>query len=92
MNESNPFLAPSLRQGIVDGSCRFEIRAHRGRHVILAWWQHADGEAVRAFSLLECEGDRIARMRTYFHSPEAIAELCRELDLPCRTNGYRPWW
>jgi hypothetical protein len=23
--------------------------------------------------------------------PEAITELCRELGLPCRTNGYRYW-
>ena len=71
-------LAPTLRQGILDGTCRFEIRAHRGEQLVLAWWQHPDGEAVRAFSLLECAGDRIARMRTYFHTPEAIAEVCRE--------------
>jgi RNA polymerase sigma-70 factor (ECF subfamily) len=92
MGQSGAFLAPAFREGIVEGTCRFEIRAHRGEQLVLAWWQHADGEAVRAFSLLECAGDRIARMRTYFHSPEAIAELCRELNLPCRTNGYRFWW
>ena len=34
---------------------------------------------------------RIARIRTYFHTPEAVTELCRELDLPCRTSGYRFW-
>jgi len=51
---------------------------------VLAWWQHASGEAVRAFSLVECDADRIASMRTYFHSPEAITEVCRELGLPCR--------
>ena len=52
---------------------------------------HEDREAVRAFSQLECEGERIARIRTYFHTPEAIAEVCRELGAPCRTNGYRFW-
>jgi hypothetical protein len=31
------------------------------------------------------------RMRTYFHSPEAIAELCSELALPYQTSGYRFW-
>jgi RNA polymerase sigma-70 factor (ECF subfamily) len=92
MSNTSPFLAPRWRQEIVDGSVRFEIRAHGGELLLLAWWQHADGEAVRAFSRLECEGERISRMRTYFHTPEAIAELCRELDLPCRTNGYRFWW
>jgi RNA polymerase sigma-70 factor (ECF subfamily) len=28
-----------------------------------------------------------ARLRNYFYTPEVIAELCGELDLPCRTNG-----
>jgi RNA polymerase sigma-70 factor, ECF subfamily len=59
---------------------------------VLAWWQHADGEAVRAFSRLSQQDDRIVRMRTYFHTPEALSEVCRELGLPCRTNGYRFWW
>ncbi len=92
MYRSDAFIAPHWRQQIVDGSARFEIRAHRSRQILLAWWQHADGEAVRAFSLLDHEGDRISRMRTYFHTPEAIAEVCQELGLPCRTNGYRFWW
>jgi RNA polymerase sigma-70 factor, ECF subfamily len=92
MTHSNVFIAPEWRREIVEASARFEVRAHRGRQLILAWWRHADGEAVRAFSLVESEGDRISRMRTYFHTPEAIAEVCRELGLPCRTSGYRFWW
>lgn len=91
MTYSGAFIAPEWSQNIVDGSARFEIRAHRGEQLLLAWWQHADGEAVRAFARLEHEGDRIARMRTYFHTPEAVAEVCRELGLPYRTNGYRFW-
>jgi RNA polymerase sigma-70 factor (ECF subfamily) len=91
MQRSGAFILPELMQGIVEGSARFEMRRHRGRPVLLAWWQHENGEAVRAFSLLEHEGDRISRMRTYFHTPEAIAELCKELGLPCRTNGHRFW-
>jgi RNA polymerase sigma-70 factor, ECF subfamily len=86
------FIAPEWRGTLREASPRFEIRAHRGEHLLLAWWTHEDGEAVRGFSRLECEGDRITRMRTYFHTPEAIAEVCRELGLPCRTNGYRFWW
>jgi RNA polymerase sigma-70 factor (ECF subfamily) len=91
MFHAGVFIAPAWQHGIVEASARFELRAHRGRHLILAWWQHADGEAVRGFSLVEHEGDRIAQMRTYFHTPEAIVELCQELGLPCRTSGYRFW-
>jgi RNA polymerase sigma-70 factor, ECF subfamily len=58
---------------------------------VLAWWQHEGGEAVRGFSRVDIEGDRIGSIRTYYHTPEAILELCRELGLPCRTNGYRFW-
>jgi RNA polymerase sigma-70 factor, ECF subfamily len=92
MYRSDAFIAPEWRQQIIDGSCRFELREHRGEQLVLAWWQHADAEAVRAFSRLSQQDDRIARMRTYFHTPEAISEVCRELGLPCRTNGYRFWW
>jgi RNA polymerase sigma-70 factor (ECF subfamily) len=91
MQSSGAFILPEHRRQIVEGSARFELRVHRGRPIVLAWWKHDDGEAVRAFSLLDHEGDRISRMRTYFHTPDAIVELCRELGLPCRTNGYRFW-
>lgn len=92
MHHTFAFLAPEWREGVHEASARFEIRAHRGEQLIVAFWNHDDGEAVRAFSRVDCEGDRIARMRTYFHTPEAIAELCRELGLRYRTNGYRFWW
>ncbi len=36
---------------------------------------------------LSADGARIARLRNYYHTPEVIAELCGELDLPHRTNG-----
>jgi RNA polymerase sigma-70 factor (ECF subfamily) len=85
------FIAPEWQHGIGEASARFELREHRGRHLILAWWQHPAGEAVRGFSLVEQEGDRIAQIRTYFHTPEALVELCRELGLPCHTSGYRFW-
>jgi cation diffusion facilitator CzcD-associated flavoprotein CzcO len=92
MFHSNAFIAPEWRREILEASCRFEIRAHRGEVLLLAWWQHEGGEAVRAFSRLECESERIARICTYFHTPEAISELCAELGLPFHTNGYRFWW
>lgn len=91
MSNARVFIGAEWRRTLLDASPRFEIRVHRGEPLLLAWWQHEDGEAVRAFSRLEHEGDRITRMRTYFHTPEAIAEVCSELGLPCRTSGYRYW-
>jgi RNA polymerase sigma-70 factor, ECF subfamily len=84
-------VAPAQRQGM-GGQPRFEARMHRDTPIVLGWWQHESGEAVRTFTRVECEGDGIALLRTYLHSPEAIEELCRELGVPFRTNGYRDWW
>jgi len=86
------FVAPEWRHGLVENSARFELRDHRGEALLIAWWRDEDGERVRAFSRLECEDGRIARMRTYFHAPEAVEEVCRELGLPWRASGYRFWW
>lgn len=91
MAHARVFIRPEWHQGVVETSARFEARSYRGVPLVLAWWQHDGGEAVRGFSLVDIDGDRVSAMRTYFHSPEAIAELCRELELPCRTNGYRFW-
>ena len=55
---------------------------------LLLWWW---GTEVRAIAHLELDGERIARLRNYFHAPEVIAEVCRELDVPFRTSGYRYW-
>lgn len=79
---------------------RFEAVMLRGKPLVLAYFQHRSGEAVRSFSRFELESgeterpgecDRIARLCTYLHSPEALREICGELNVPCRTNGYRNW-
>ncbi|HEU5073869.1 MAG TPA: hypothetical protein VFU02_06845, partial [Polyangiaceae bacterium] len=86
---------------------RFELVTLRGTPLVLAYFGHTSGEAVRSFSRLEWEssdghaaragterngeGDRISRLCTYLHSPEALREICAELNVPCRTNGYRNW-
>jgi len=44
---------------------------------------------VRTVRTFETEGDRIARVRNYFVTPDVIAEVCRELAVPFRVNGYR---
>ncbi len=80
---------PRFAQGVLPEPARLELRFHRGEHLLLSWYAHRDGEFVRAVSLVELctDGDQIARLRNYFFTPEVIAELCGELDLPCRTNG-----
>jgi RNA polymerase sigma-70 factor, ECF subfamily len=80
---------PRFVQGVLPHPPRFELRLHRGRHLLLSWYRHHDGEFVRAVTLAEpsADGQQLARLRNYFYTPEFISELCAELDLPCRTNG-----
>jgi RNA polymerase sigma-70 factor (ECF subfamily) len=65
---------------------RCELRAHRGETIFL-WWS---GDEVHAVVRVELDGDKIARLRNYYHAPEVISEVCRELAIPFRTHGYRP--
>ncbi|MET0596186.1 MAG: sigma-70 family RNA polymerase sigma factor [Polyangiaceae bacterium] len=78
-------------QGVLPSSPRCEVRVHRGEPIVLVWYAHADGEAVRAINRVEVEDGQIASMKNYFFTPDFIAEVCRELDVPFRSNGYR-WW
>jgi RNA polymerase sigma-70 factor (ECF subfamily) len=70
---------------------RFELRMHRGAPIVLTFWKHDDGEHVRGISLITAEGDQITRIKTYMHSPELLAEVCKELGETFRSNGYRNW-
>lgn len=65
---------------------RCELRAHRGETIFL-WWS---GDEVHAVVRVELDGDKIARLCNYYHAPEVITEVCRELAIPFRTHGYRP--
>jgi RNA polymerase sigma-70 factor, ECF subfamily len=67
-------------------SPRCELRVHRGESILL-WWL---GDEVDAVVRAAVDGDRIAGLRNYRHSPELITEVCRELGVPFRTHGYRP--
>jgi RNA polymerase sigma-70 factor (ECF subfamily) len=80
---------PRFCQAVLPEPARLELRAHRGEFLLISWYAHRDGEFVRAITRAELspDGDRIARLRNYFFTPEMIAELCGELDLPCRSNG-----
>ncbi len=66
---------------------RCEVRVHRGKSIFL-WWS---GDEVHAVVRVEVAGDRIALLRNYYHAPEVMMEICRELALPFRTHGYRFW-
>lgn len=76
-------------QGVLPESPRADVRVHRGEPLLLLWYAHEDGEAVRAINRVECDGPRVCRLKNYFFSPEFIAEVCAELGVPFRSNGYK---
>jgi RNA polymerase sigma-70 factor, ECF subfamily len=82
---------PELLDGYVSTPPRCEVRAYRDGFVLLFWYDHEDGPAVRGVMTLDQAGDRIARLKNYFFSPDVIAEVCGELGLSFRKNGYRFW-
>jgi RNA polymerase sigma-70 factor (ECF subfamily) len=79
------------RQGLQSRPPRIELRGHRGEPLLLGWFLHDEGEAVRAISRVTVEGERVSRIATYMHAPEVLTEICAELQVPFRSNGYRFW-
>jgi len=88
--ERMPGLDPRFYATVVQRAPRVEARLHRGEWVILHWYAHEDGEAVRAITRVDADGDGIARIQNYFYNPELVAEVCSELGVPSRSNG-RSW-
>lgn len=80
-----------LIAGVLPSAPRLEAREHRGEWILLHYYAHHDGEHVRAITRLEADGDRVARLRNYFFTPDLVAEVCGELGIASRPNGYR-WW
>jgi RNA polymerase sigma-70 factor, ECF subfamily len=80
-------------QGVLPSPPRVELVAHRGTWVLLHWYAHQDGEAVRAVTRIDADAgsNRVSRLQNYFFNPDFIAEVCAELGVPSRSNGYR-WW
>ncbi len=80
---------PRFSQGVLPRPARLELRPAHGEPLLFSWYQHRDGEFVRAVSRLavDPESGRIAHLWNYFYTPEIIAELCTELGLPYRVNG-----
>ncbi|MCA9617486.1 MAG: RNA polymerase sigma factor, partial [Myxococcales bacterium] len=60
--------------------------------LMLGWFAHESGEAVRAISRVRMVDGRVAAMTTYLHAPDVLAEICEELGVPFRSSGYRYWW
>ncbi len=89
MAEGFSGLDPKMYEGVLATTPRVEARFHRDRWVLVHWYAHTDGEAVRAVTELDLEGEHVARLRNYFFTPELIAEVCDELGLPHRSNGVR---
>jgi RNA polymerase sigma-70 factor (ECF subfamily) len=69
---------------------RVELRAHRGEWLLVHFYVHEDGEAVRALTRVSVTTGGVARDANYFYNPELVAEVCAELALPWRSNG-RDW-
>jgi RNA polymerase sigma-70 factor (ECF subfamily) len=84
-------IAAELLSGVLPSAPRVEARLHRDSWLLLHWYRHDTGEAVRAITRVETVGDRVAHLQNYFYSPELLAEVCAELSLPARHNGRR-WW
>jgi RNA polymerase sigma-70 factor (ECF subfamily) len=85
-------IALRYREGALATLPRAEVRIHRGEPLLLTWYSHQDGEAVRAITRFQTDDSGlVTRLRNYFYTPDFIAEVCRELGVPFRINGYRYW-
>jgi RNA polymerase sigma-70 factor (ECF subfamily) len=84
-------LDPSFFRNVLPQLPRVEPRLHRGEWLVVHWYAHSDGESVRALTRIEADGDRLTRVRNYFYTPDVLAEICAELQVPFRSNGYRYW-
>jgi RNA polymerase sigma-70 factor (ECF subfamily) len=89
--DRNGGMEARFMQGVLPSAPRVEAREHRGEWLLLHWYEHQDGAFVRAVTRVEPDSDRVARLENYFFTPDCIAEVCGELDVPFRSNGYR-WW
>jgi RNA polymerase sigma-70 factor (ECF subfamily) len=90
-SQNGPGIDARHLEGYLPDPPRVEVRSHRGEPILLYWYAHRDGEAVRSVARVASDGDRVAQMRHYFFTPDVISEVCRELGVPFRTNGYRYW-
>ncbi len=74
--------------GYDGGRARAQVVYHRGEHIVLLWYGHSAGEAVRCIIRSELHEAHISRLRVYYFSPDLLTEVEAELGLPVGTNGY----
>jgi RNA polymerase sigma-70 factor, ECF subfamily len=72
------------------GNWRGEVRQFEGEPVGILWAADGGREAVTSIVRVEEREGAISRLRYYFFCPETLAEVCIELGVPVKTNGYRP--
>ena len=84
-------VADEYLAGYEGGTARAELRWHRGEPLFLFWYGQKGGEVVRDVGRAEIENGKISRWRNYFFSPDVLVEICNELGVPHRINGYRYW-
>ena len=83
---------PRFRDDYLPEPPRLELREHRGAHIALVWCKHTAGEAVRSVMRVFDDGEgHIGRLRIWFWTDDFLAEVCGELNVPYRVNGYRYW-
>jgi RNA polymerase sigma-70 factor (ECF subfamily) len=74
--------------GYTGGLARAEAITHRGETVVLLWYPHDTGDAVRCLMRFDADhGARFSRVRIYYFSPELLTDVAGELGLPLHTNG-----
>jgi len=84
-------VATEFLAGYHGGVARIERREHRGEPILVSWYDHDEGPAIRDIVRVAEDEGRIASIRFYFFCPEVIAEVAGELGLPWRSNGYGYW-
>lgn len=84
-------VAPDLLAGYLGHPPRAEARAYRDGWLVLFWYDHAEGPLVRTLMRMDVDGDSIRHVSNYFFTPDVIAEVCTELGVSYRVNGYRYW-
>lgn len=84
-------VSPDWLAGDRGGTPRAERRDYRSESVVVHWYDDDAGPVVRDVVRFETTEGRVARIRYHFFSPDVLAEVCGELGLPFRTNGYRYW-
>lgn len=87
--DQNERMEARFMAGVHPSPPRVSAVCHRGEWILLHWYTHDDGEAVRAVTRITSAEGRVASVKNYFFNPDFVTEVCTELGVPFRSNGYR---